>query len=94
MTDVEIILKYQEIFPTLQQDNGIWIDARCLWSELGVKSEYINWIKQQIEDIGLVDKIDYSIDLTLKSNQKGKGGDRKSEGTMYSPTTHITKERT
>jgi phage anti-repressor protein len=76
--DIELILEYQKKLPVLQEDNENWVDGRLLWEQLGVKSEYANWIKQNISDMDLVENEDYKIDLTLKSNQKGRGGDRRS----------------
>ena len=49
------------------------VSARELHEVLGVKKDYTNWIKQQIETFGLDKNIDYVL-LSLKGEQKGRGG--------------------
>jgi phage anti-repressor protein len=57
--ETKIILEYQKKLPILLQDNNVWIDVKDLWKQLGVKSEYSNWIKQQIKDLLLLESKDY-----------------------------------
>ena len=51
--EIDTIMKYQERLPVLQQENDIWINTRDLHEQLEVKRKYADWIKQQIEDLGL-----------------------------------------
>jgi len=53
------------------------VSARELYEVLGVKKDYTNWIKQQIEVLGLEENIDY-VWFALKGESKGRGGDRRS----------------
>ncbi len=57
--DIELILEYQKKLPVLQEDNENWVDGRLLWEQLGVGKDYTNWIKQQISDMDLEEKLDY-----------------------------------
>jgi len=90
MTDAEIILKYQEILPVLQDENSSTVNARDLHNQLGVGKDFSTWIKEKIENYGFEDKIDYSIETPKTGNQKGKGGDRRS--IEYSLTLSTAKE--
>lgn len=56
--DIDLILEYQKKLPVLQEDNENWVDGRLLWEQLGVKSEYSNWIKQNINDMDLEENVD------------------------------------
>ncbi len=56
----KLILEYQTKLPILLEENDTWIDAKKLYEQLKVKGEFSKWIKQQIEDIGLEENIDYS----------------------------------
>lgn len=78
MTDVEIILKYQEILPVLQDNNSSTVNARDLHNQLGIGKDFSTWIKGKIENYGFEENIDYSIETPKMGNQKGKGGDRRS----------------
>jgi len=55
------------------------INSRDLHLALELKKDFTNWIKKQIESLGLEENIDYIIFLLpLKGESKGKGGDRRS----------------
>ena len=71
--DIDLILEYQKKLPVLQEDNENWVDGRLLWEQLGVKSEYANWIKQNISDMDLVENDDFKL-LTSKSKTSKLGG--------------------
>lgn len=61
MTDAEIILKYQESLPILEDDGNNSINARDLHSQLGVKKDFSNWIKDKIKNYGFEENIDYKM---------------------------------
>lgn len=64
--NINLILEYQMKLPILQQDNDTWIDARDLWTQLGVGRDYSDWIKQQINDMDLIVNSDYLVFTPLK----------------------------
>jgi len=47
------------------------INARDLWKYLDVKKEFANWIKKQIDSLGLEDNIDYSSFALKVKREKG-----------------------
>lgn len=71
--NINLILEYQNKLPILQQDNISWIDARDLWSELGVGRDYSTWIKQQINDMDLQENNDF-VTTPLQRGIAGTGG--------------------
>lgn len=73
--DIDLILEYQKKLPVLQEDNENWVDGRLLHEQLGVGRDYTDWIKQQIEDMGLEEGNDYS--LSKGSKTSGRGGHNK-----------------
>lgn len=72
------ILKYQALLPVLQEENENWISARLLHNQLKVSRDFATWIKKQIDDMELLENVDYKHDSPLKGNQNRKGGDRRS----------------
>jgi phage anti-repressor protein len=80
LTDEEIatILEYQALLPVLQEENENWISAKILHKQLRVSRDFTTWIKKQIEDMGLLEGIDFKFDSPLKGNQNNHGGDRRS----------------
>lgn len=56
--------------------NENWINAGILHSQLKVSRDFAAWIKKQIEDMELIENVDYKIDSLLKVNQNNKGGSR------------------
>ena len=71
--DIDLIVEYQKKLPVLQEDNENWVDGRLLWEQLGVKSEYANWIKQNITDMDLVENKDYFTKRLQSQIGKTKG---------------------
>lgn len=76
--EIPIILEYQALLPILQEENENWISARLLHDQLKVSRDFSTWMKKQIEDMDLIEKIDYNFDSPLKVNQNNQGGDRRS----------------
>ncbi len=76
--EISTILEYQTLLPVLQEENENWISAKLLHSQLKVSRDFSTWIKKQIEDMELMESIDYKIDSPSKVNQNNKGGDRRS----------------
>ena len=60
------------------------IDSKLLHKKLEVKSYHSDWIRRRIDNYSFEEGIDYYIDYTKKSNQKGKGGDRRSKNYLIS----------
>lgn len=58
---VKAVMKYQRLFPSLlTEDDGLCVDARKLWNELGKpQSEFNKWIKRKIIDKKFVENEDY-----------------------------------
>jgi phage anti-repressor protein len=69
--EIYIILEYQKRLPVLQQDNEEWINTRDLHEQLGVSRKYADWIKQQIDDLGLEEK-EYFLSKGITSKQGGR----------------------
>jgi len=65
------------------------VNARDLHAFLESKQEYANWIKNRIADYNFSENEDF-IGLTNLSNQKGRGGDRRSKD--YIITLDMAKE--
>lgn len=76
--EISTILEYQALFPVLQEENENWISAKLLHNQLKVSRDFSTWIKKQIEEMELINNIDYKIISTAKVNQNNKGGDRRS----------------
>lgn len=72
--EISTILEYQALLPVLQEENENWIGARLLHSQLKVSRDFSTWIKKQIEDMELLENVDYKIGSPLKVNQNSKGG--------------------
>ncbi|MEY8422122.1 antA/AntB antirepressor family protein [Lachnospiraceae bacterium 38-14] len=70
LSDNEIvtILEYQSLLPILQENENNTISAKELHNQLKVSRDFSTWIKQQIEDLELVENIDYFIDSPLKGS--------------------------
>ncbi|NCI19825.1 hypothetical protein EJM73_09315 [Clostridium botulinum] len=85
--EISIILEYQEKLPILQEENENWISARILHNELGVKRDFSDWIKQQIEDLELCEPVDFT------SFPFKREGEKTWINTIeYNVTTEIAKE--
>lgn len=80
LSDDEIItiLKYQALLPILQEENENWISAKLLHNQLKVSRDFTTWIKKQIEEMELLESVDYKLETLSKGNQTHKGGDRRS----------------
>ena len=89
-SDIKIILDYQKLLPVLQQEDGSWVDARVLHSELKVGKDFTNWIKGRISKYEFIENDDWKLDSPNLANQKSHGGDRKSK--HYSLTLDMAKE--
>lgn len=76
--EIATIIEYQALLPVLQEENENWISAKLLHNQLKVSRDFSTWIKKQIEDMELIENVDYKIDSPLKVNQNNKGGDRRS----------------
>lgn len=76
--EIATILEYQTLLPILQEENENWISARLLHNQLKVSRDFATWIKKQIDDMELLENVDYKLDSPLKVNQNHKGGDRRS----------------
>lgn len=76
--EIATILEYQALLPILQEENENWISARFLHNQLKVSRDFATWIKKQIDDMELLENVDYKLDSPLKVNQNHKGGDRRS----------------
>lgn len=85
--EIETILKYQVLLPILQEENENWISARLLHSQLKVSRDFSNWMKKQIDDMELLENIDYKLETPLKANQNNHGGDRRSIDYMIQVST-------
>lgn len=64
--EIATILEYQSLLPILQENENNTISAKELHNQLKVSRDFSTWIKQQIEDLELVENIDYFIDSPLK----------------------------
>ncbi len=76
--EIYTILEYQALLPVLQEENENWISARLLHNQLKVSRDFTNWIKKQIDDMELLENIDYKLETLSKANQNNHGGDRRS----------------
>lgn len=76
--EISTILEYQALLPILQEENENWISARLLHDQLKVSRDFTNWIKKQIDDMELLENIDYKLETLSKTNQNNHGGDRHS----------------
>ncbi len=76
--EIATILEYQALLPILQEENENWISARLLHNQLKVSRDFATWIKKQINDMELLENVDYKLDSPLKVNQNNHGGDRRS----------------
>lgn len=76
--EITTIIEYQTLLPILQEENENWISARLLHNQLKVSRDFATWIKKQIDDMELLENVDYKLDSPLKVNQNHKGGDRRS----------------
>ena len=74
----------------MQQEDGSWVDARVLHSELKVGKDFTNWIKGRISKYEFIENEDYKFYPLKQTNQKSHGGDRKSK--HYSLTLDMAKE--
>lgn len=66
--EIATILEYQSLLPILQENKNNTISAKELHNQLKVSRDFSTWIKQQIEDLELVENIDYFIDSPLKGS--------------------------
>ena len=66
--EITTILEYQSLLPILQENENNTISAKELHNQLKVSRDFSTWIKQQIEDLELVENIDYFIDSPLKGS--------------------------
>ena len=66
--EIATILEYQSLLPILQENENNTISAKELHDQLKVSRDFSTWIKQQIEDLELVENIDYFIDSPLKGS--------------------------
>ena len=68
--EIATILEYQSLLPMpiLQENENNTISAKELHNQLKVSRDFSTWIKQQIEDLELVENIDYFIDSPLKGS--------------------------
>ena len=66
--EIATILEYQSLLPILQENENNTISAKELHNQLKVIRDFSTWIKQQIEDLELVENIDYFIDSPLKGS--------------------------
>ncbi|HID0768181.1 TPA: antA/AntB antirepressor family protein [Clostridium botulinum] len=85
--EISIILEYQEKLPVLQEENENWTNVRILHNELGVKRDFSDWIKQQIEDLELEKGKEFT--LSKGKTSSVNGGRPSSE---YLITIEIAKE--
>lgn len=68
-----------EIIPIQDQDGVRTVNARELHEFLNVGKMFAHWIKDRIEQYGFEEGKDFTIDLPVSANQKGRGGDRRSK---------------
>lgn len=66
--EIATLLEYQSLLPILQENENNTISAKELHDQLKVSRDFSTWIKQQIEDLELVENIDYFIDSPLKGS--------------------------
>lgn len=66
--EITTILEYQSLLPILQENENNTISAKELHNQLKVSRDFSTWIKQQIEDLELVENINYFIDSPLKGS--------------------------
>lgn len=66
--EIATILEYQSLLPILQENENNTISAKELHNQLKVSRDFSTWIKQQIEDLELVENINYFIDSPLKGS--------------------------
>lgn len=76
--EIATILEYQALLPILQEENENWISARLLHNQLKVSRDFSNWMKKQIDDMELLENVDYKLETLSKANQNDHGGDRRS----------------
>ena len=66
--EIDTILEYQLLFPILQENENNTISAKELHTQLKVNRDFSTWIKQQIENLELVENKNYFINSPLKGN--------------------------
>lgn len=66
--EITTILEYQSLLPILQENENNTISAKELHTQLKVSRDFSTWIKQQIENLELVENINYFIDSPLKGS--------------------------
>lgn len=66
--EISTILEYQTLLPILQENENNTISAKELHTQLKVSRDFSTWIKQQIEDLELVENINYFIESPLKGS--------------------------
>lgn len=66
--EIATVLEYQSLLPILQENENNIISAKELHNQLKVSRDFSTWIKQQIEDLELVENINYFIDSPLKGS--------------------------
>lgn len=76
--EITTIIEYQALLPILQEENENWISAKLLHNQLKVSRDFTTWIKKQIEEMELLESVDYKLETLSKGNQTHKGGDRRS----------------
>ena len=89
MSDKEIILKYQEVLPILNEDDNTTVNARDLHNQLGVGRDFSTWIKDKIKKYNFEEELDYFL-IHQNGGIKGRGGDRRS--IEYTLTLSMAKE--
>lgn len=62
MTNAEIILKYQELLPILEDNGNNSVNARDLHRQLGVRKHFATWIREKIDSSSFEENIDYKFD--------------------------------
>ena len=66
--EITTILEYQSLLPILQENENNTISAKELHTQLKVSRDFSTCIKQQIENLELVENINYFIDSPLKGS--------------------------
>lgn len=66
--EISTILEYQALLPILQVAENNTISAKELHIQLKVSRDFSTWIKQQIEDLELVENVNYFINPPSKGS--------------------------